>query len=64
MLTGLGITAVIYVLVSICAVAIVPIGELAGYETPLVTTVQTASPDFPFADLCPSSRCSPWPTPR
>lgn len=53
MLTGLGITAVIYVLVSICAVAIVPIGELAGNETPLVTTVQTAAPDFPIADLLP-----------
>ncbi|GAB2460263.1 APC family permease [Conyzicola lurida] len=53
MLTGLGITAVIYVLVSICAVAIVPIGELAGNETPLVTVVQTAAPDFPISDLIP-----------
>ncbi len=53
MLTGLGITAVIYVLVSICAVAVVPIGELAGNETPLVTVVQTAAPDFPIADLLP-----------
>ncbi|WP_411699943.1 APC family permease [Conyzicola sp.] len=53
MLTGLGITAVIYVLVSICAVAIVPIGELAGNETPLVTVVQTAAPGFPISDLIP-----------
>jgi amino acid transporter len=53
MLTGLGITAVIYVLVSICAVAVVPIGQLAGNETPLVTVVQTAAPDFPIADLLP-----------
>jgi APA family basic amino acid/polyamine antiporter len=53
MLTGLGITAVVYVLVSVCAVAIVPIGELAGNETPLVTVVQTAAPDFPISDLIP-----------
>ncbi len=53
MLTGLGITAVIYVLVSICAVAVVPIGELAGNETPLVTVVQTAAPGFPIAALLP-----------
>ncbi|MFY0406753.1 APC family permease [Solicola sp. PLA-1-18] len=53
MLTGLGITAVIYVLVSVCAVAVVPIGDLAGNETPLVTVVQTAAPDFPISDLIP-----------
>ncbi len=53
LLTGLSITAVVYVLVSIFAVAIVPIGELAGNETPLVTVVQTAAPDFPIADLLP-----------
>ncbi|MET4052620.1 APA family basic amino acid/polyamine antiporter [Frigoribacterium sp. PvP054] len=53
MLTGLGITAVIYVLVSICAVAIVPIGELADNETPLVTVVNTAAPDFPIGQLLP-----------
>jgi APA family basic amino acid/polyamine antiporter len=53
LLTGLGITAVVYVLVSIFTVAIVPIGELAGNETPLVTVVQTAAPDFPISDLLP-----------
>ena len=53
MLTGLGITAVVYVLVSICAVAVVPVGELAGNDTPLVTVVQTAAPDFPISDLIP-----------
>jgi len=53
MLTGLGITAVIYVLVSICAVAVVPIGELADNETPLVTVVNTAAPDFPIGQLLP-----------
>ncbi len=53
MLTGLGITAVIYVLISICAVAIVPIGELADNETPLVTVVQTAAPGFPIGQILP-----------
>ncbi|MCJ1672059.1 MULTISPECIES: APC family permease [unclassified Rathayibacter] len=53
MLTGLGITAVVYVLVSTLAVAIVPIGELAGNDTPLVTVVETAAPDFPISTLLP-----------
>lgn len=53
MLTGLGITAVIYVLVSTLAVAVVPVGELAGNDTPLVTVVQTAAPDFPISALIP-----------
>ena len=53
MLTGLGITATVYVLVSIVAVAIVPVGELAGNDTPLVTVVQTAAPDFPITALLP-----------
>ncbi|MFB9377244.1 APC family permease [Kineococcus gynurae] len=53
MLTGLGITAVIYVLVSVCAVAVVPVGVLAESETPLATVVQTAAPDFPISDLLP-----------
>jgi APA family basic amino acid/polyamine antiporter len=53
MLTGLGITAVVYVLVSIVAVAVVPVGELAGNDTPLVTVVETAAPDFPISALIP-----------
>lgn len=53
MLTGLGITATVYVLVSIVAVAIVPVGELAGNDTPLVTVVRTAAPDFPISALVP-----------
>ncbi|MGR6920853.1 APC family permease [[Actinomadura] parvosata] len=53
MLTGLGITGLIYVLVSICAVAVVPVGRLADSETPLATVVQTATPGFPIADLLP-----------
>ncbi|GAB07169.1 putative amino acid transporter [Gordonia amarae NBRC 15530] len=53
MLTGLGITAVIYVLISIAAVAIVPVGDLAGSETPLSDVVKAAAPDFPIGDLLP-----------
>ncbi|WP_432571994.1 APC family permease [Kineococcus sp. SYSU DK005] len=53
MLTGLGLTAVVYVLVSICAVAVVPVGELRASETPLVEVVQTAAPGFPVSDLLP-----------
>ena len=48
MLTGLGITAVIYILVSICAVALVPVGDLAGSDTPLVLVVERGAPDFPI----------------
>ncbi|WP_127793216.1 APC family permease [Agromyces sp. LHK192] len=53
MLTGLGIAAVIYVLVSITVVALVPIGDLVGSETPLVTAVEAAAPGFPINDLLP-----------
>lgn len=53
MLSGLGIAAVIYVLVSITVVALVPIGELVGSETPLVTAVEAAAPGFPINDLLP-----------
>lgn len=53
MLTGLGIAAVVYVLVSITVVALVPIGELVGSETPLVTAVEKAAPGFPINSLLP-----------
>ncbi|WP_432522656.1 APC family permease [Kineococcus sp. SYSU DK006] len=53
LLTGLGLTAVVYVLVSICAVAVVPVGVLAESETPLVEVAQTAAPGFPMSDLLP-----------
>ncbi|MEJ3404156.1 APC family permease [Rathayibacter sp. YIM 133350] len=53
MLSGLGIAAVIYVLVSITVVALVPIGELVGSETPLVTAVEAAAPGFPINALLP-----------
>lgn len=53
MLSGLGIAAGIYVLVSITVVALVPIGDLVGSETPLVTAVEAAAPGFPVNDLLP-----------
>lgn len=53
MLTGLGITAVIYVLVSICAVVIVPIGELAASDTPLTTVIEKAAPGIPLGAILP-----------
>ncbi|SKB02834.1 APC family permease [Aeromicrobium choanae] len=53
MLTGLGITGVIYILVSICAVAIVPVGELAGNDTPLVTVVEQGAPGVPIDQILP-----------
>ncbi|MEV0198845.1 APC family permease [Nonomuraea sp. NPDC050691] len=53
MFTGLGVTGLIYVLVSICAVAVVPVGRLSASETPLVEVVQTAAPAFPITNLMP-----------
>ncbi len=54
MLTGLGITGGIYLLISICAVALVPVGSLAdGKIPPLVQVVQAAAPGLPFEHLLP-----------
>lgn len=53
MLTGLGITALIYVLVSICAVALIPVGELAASKTPLVLVVERAAPGLPMDTVMP-----------
>ncbi|WP_236757697.1 APC family permease [Aeromicrobium sp. PE09-221] len=53
MLTGLGITGATYVLVSICAVALVPVGDLAGNDTPLVTVAERGAPDLPIAEILP-----------
>ena len=54
MLTGLGITGVIYVLVSISAVALVPPGELSKEgATPLLLVVQTGAPDLPIGAIFP-----------
>ncbi|KGN42173.1 APC family permease [Knoellia aerolata] len=55
MLTGLGVTGLIYVLVSITAVALVPVGELANpdNESALTQVVATGAPDFPFDKVFP-----------
>lgn len=53
LLTGLALAAIIYVLVSIVAVAVVPVGELAESATPLTTVVEKAVPGFPIAALLP-----------
>lgn len=53
MLTGLSVTAVIYVLVSICAVAVVPVGELAASDTPLTVVVERGAPGIPMGTLLP-----------
>ncbi len=54
MLTGLMITGVIYVLVSITAVALVPPGQLSAEgATPLLLVVQTGAPDLPIGLIFP-----------
>jgi amino acid transporter len=53
MLTGLGITGVIYVLVAIFAVALVPVAELGEGDTPLTKVVSAGLPDFPIDKLMP-----------
>ncbi len=54
MLTGLTITGVIYVLVSIAAVALVPVRELADSTTPpLLRVVAAGAPNLPIQDVYP-----------
>lgn len=53
MLTGLSITATVYVLVSIAAVAIVPVGQLADSPTPLLEVVQVGAPGVPIDAIYP-----------
>jgi amino acid transporter len=53
MLTGLTITGVIYVLVSIVSVALVPVGVLADSDTPLVEVVKVGAPGLPIDTLLP-----------
>src|SRR6478609_6855362 len=53
MLTGLSITGVIYVLVSIASVALVPVGVLADSDTPLVEVVKAGAPDLPIYTILP-----------
>jgi len=53
MLTGLGLTAFVYVLVSVAAVAVVPVGVLADSETPLLEVVRAGAPGLPMDTLYP-----------
>ena len=54
MLTGLGLAAVIYTLVSITAVALVPVGKLVGGEQSALTqVVEVGAPGLPFDRIFP-----------
>ncbi len=53
LLSGLGIAGVVYVLVSIVAVALVPIGKLEESDTPLVEVVKAGAPNLPIDDILP-----------
>ncbi|MBO0680117.1 APC family permease [Mycolicibacterium sp. S2-37] len=53
LLSGLAIAGVVYILVSIIAVALVPIGELRESSTPLVSVVEAAAPNLPIDELFP-----------
>jgi amino acid transporter len=53
MLTGLGITGAIYILVSITAIALVPAGELGEGEAPLTKVVAAGAPNIPIGDIFP-----------
>ena len=53
MLTGLGITGLIYVLVSISAIAIVPAGELGEGDAPLLKVVTAGAPNLPIDQIFP-----------
>ncbi|MDN5686698.1 MAG: APC family permease [Brachybacterium sp.] len=44
---GLSITGVVYVLISVVAVAVVPIGRLTEASTPLLTVVKVGAPGVP-----------------
>ncbi|TGN66150.1 APC family permease [Nocardioides eburneiflavus] len=55
MLTGLGVTGLIYVLVSITAVALVPVGDLTDPDkgSALTQVVAAGAPDLPFDTIFP-----------
>ncbi|GHE09639.1 APC family permease [Klenkia taihuensis] len=48
LLTGLAVTGVIYVLVSISAISLVPADRLSQGDTPLLQVVQAGAPGFPL----------------
>lgn len=53
LLTGLGIAGLVYVVVSVVAVALVPVGVLADSETPLVEVVKAGAPGLPIETILP-----------
>jgi basic amino acid/polyamine antiporter, APA family len=55
MLTGLGLTGTIYLLVSITAVALVPVGDLVNLEkgSALTQVVAAGAPNLPFDTIFP-----------
>ncbi|MCJ8504101.1 APC family permease [Kocuria flava] len=53
MLFGLGLTGVIYILVSIFTVAVVPIGVLGESTTPLLDMVRIGAPNIPIDTIYP-----------
>ncbi|GAB2679856.1 APC family permease [Thalassiella azotivora] len=53
MLTGLTVTGIIYVLVSVSAVALVPVGELGEGDTPLLKVVEAGAPGLPLDVVFP-----------
>jgi APA family basic amino acid/polyamine antiporter len=53
LLGGLSITGVVYVLVSLTAVAVVPIGELTTATTPLLSVVSHGAPNLPMDTIFP-----------
>jgi len=53
LLTGLSIAGVVYIIVSIIAVALVPIGDLRESATPLVDVVRAAAPNLPIDEIFP-----------
>jgi len=53
MLTGLGITGLIYILVSISAIALVPAGELGEGNAPLLKVVVAGAPNLPVDQIFP-----------
>ncbi|TFV62217.1 UNVERIFIED_ORG: APC family permease [Bacillus sp. AZ43] len=48
LLLGLGLTGLIYVLVSVSAIALVPADRLSEGETPLLQVVEAGAPGFPI----------------
>ncbi|CAN3130889.1 APC family permease [Mycobacterium sp. smrl_JER01] len=53
LLSGLSIAGIVYILVSIVAVALVPVGQLEASDTPLVEVVRAGAPGLPIDAILP-----------